>query len=644
LSMGAVKNAYPETGKYLVAISDSPSSEHVIKEAAKIAQRDNTDLIALYVEKSQKMLDQSYSRLRRHFSLALRLGAEIITTGESSIYRAILTIAEQNKVTHIFIGESRKGFFARLFGGKPVSELLQKNLKYKTSIIPDPANIKQKKKHFFPFIIYKFPFFEYGIAFLGTVLMTLLNFLLVPLVGYWSIALLYLLFVSFIALFIRVGPVILTATLSALLWNYLFIPPLNTFSIGRFEDLLMFVIYFVNALIIGGLTARLRLKEQILQRGEKRISALYNLSRELGNARSRDEIAFLAVKYMDEYLNAQAIIFLEEKPGRPKLIVHSASKIHISKEEYKAAIWAYENRKTSGLYTDNFPEIKIYFIPLLSRTVAVGVLGINLFERQALNLEEENFIQNAIYLISMAIDRDAYMKASQEAMLSAESERLYKVIFNLISHELRTPLTTITGASSSLCDQAVDIIPETRHALYSEIKKAGDRLNRLVENILNMSRIESGQLKLEKKQHDLHDLINIAIKNMGTELSGKKIIIDIPLELPPLSFDFNFMEQVIGNILHNASVYSRKDAEIIISAFSLDSEMIIVVKDGGPGLEKADIPNLFEKFKRGAKVAPGGIGLGLSICKGIVEAHGGKITASNSKDGGAEFRISLPLE
>jgi two-component system sensor histidine kinase KdpD len=225
-----------------------------------------------------------------------------------------------------------------------------------------------------------------------------------------------------------------------------------------------------------------------------------------------------------------------------------------------------------------------------------------------------------------------------------ESERIYRILLDSISHELRTPLTTITGASTSLLDEIVYSKPEIRKALLKELNRASGRMNRLVDNLLDMSRLEAGMMKLEIHEHDINDLVSVVLKTLEGELDEYKVLIDIPDDLPMINCDFVLMEQTVINLIYNAVIHTPPGTEITLSAKIESNCYIITVCDNGPGFRPEEIPYLFDKFLRGATSGPGGTGLGLSICRAIVEAHDGSISAQNSSRGGAEFVIVLPVK
>ena len=308
------------------------------------------------------------------------------------------------------------------------------------------------------------------------------------------------------------------------------------------------------------------------------------------------------------------------------------------------AEWVFKNQKPAGRFTETLPQADGHYIPLTAAGGIMGVLCIQPDSKTSFTHEQEIFLKTITYQISLRFERENLAAENQKTMLVAESERIYKILLNSISHELRTPLTTITGASTSLLDDVVASKPEIRNGLINEIHRAGGRLNRLVDNLLDMSRLESGMMKLNLEEHDAGDLIDAAIRTLGEELSGHKVVVDIPDGLPMIHVDFVLMEQALINLIYNAANHTPSESVIVISEDVTESSFKISVSDNGRGLIPDEIPFLFDKFHRGASASPGGTGLGLSICKGIVEAHKGIVTAANNPGGGAQFVITLPLD
>ena len=307
----------------------------------------------------------------------------------------------------------------------------------------------------------------------------------------------------------RKGPVIVAATLSALLWDYLFIPPLYTLYIGKIEDMLMLIMYFIFAIITGNLTSKLHLKEMALRIREKRISDLYEISNAISSSTEINEIVRSSTILIEKFLNAKTVFYLTNDNGNLLEKPHSESNFLINEKEFSVLLWSFDNKKSSGKFTDTLPLSEGYYIPLLGISGIYGVIGFNFFELKALKLEQENFIKAIVRLIAIAIERFSLISKMQKIKISAESERLYKIILNSISHELRTPITTISFSAFGLMDDIIFKNEEFRKILCSDIVQATERLNRTVGNLLDMARIESGNLKLNIQWYNIEDLVSV---------------------------------------------------------------------------------------------------------------------------------------
>jgi two-component system, OmpR family, sensor histidine kinase KdpD len=343
----------------------------------------------------------------------------------------------------------------------------------------------------------------------------------------------------------------------------------------------------------------------------------------------------------------KTVLFIAGESGILEEQTYVEDRLVLSEKDKGVADWVFRNNRTAGMFTKTLPKAGAYFIPLRPPLHTVGVIALGSGSESesvvALAPETENFIQNIVSQIAIRIEHELLSLMRRKSLLVAESERLHKILLNTISHELRTPLTAITGASSGLLDEKISVNPEIRSELAYEIKKASDRLNHLVDNLLDMSRLESGMLKLNKGLYDVHDLVSVALRRLNENLQTHSVQISVSDDIPLLFIDFALMEQVVTNLIYNALLYTPAGSRIEIIAVCQNSFLNIAVKDNGPGLLSEDIPYLFDKFRRGSRTPTGGTGLGLSICRGIVEAHNGTITAMNRKSGGAVFVVELPV-
>lgn len=469
-------------------------------------------------------------------------------------------------------------------------------------------------------------------------------YLIHPHIGYQSVSLIFLFIISLLPLLnFKPGPIFFAAVMSALVWNFYFIPPYYTFRIGKVEDAMMFLMYFVIATVSGLLISRIRTQQVLINQKERRTSALYNLTRDLSSSRSLDEVTACAINHLKSAFHAEVALIYSDNEKNLNPTEHHSSTLGIDDAERNVAQIALLSSEKVGRFTHNVATISpITYLPLFTKNRKYGVAGLLFPESYSIDPDVESLLDTFIVQISAAVEREYLTELARNNLIIAESEKLYKTLFDSISHELKTPITTIIGAISSLKD---DKIFGNRNFITQLIDEAGiasERLKRLVENLLDITRIERGNLKLKKEWHSISDLINSAISRVEAENQTSKIICDMREEFGLLNFDYPLLEQAIINILHNSIEYTSPDCKIEVTAQRKSDSIIITISDNGSGFPENEIKNLFTKFYRLPGTKAGGTGLGLSIAKGFIEAHGGTIQAQNHPGGGAEFIITLP--
>lgn len=485
---------------------------------------------------------------------------------------------------------------------------------------------------------------RYLFSIIIVVIMVSISYSFYQKIGYQSVSLIFLLTVSLLPLFgFGPGPTLLAALLSALSWNYFFIPPLFTFRIDKLEDLLMFIMYFIVAFVTGVLSARIRQKGLIASQREERTNALYNLLKELSGAPGINEVAEITIRNIEQTFDVEAILFLSEKDGQITTKQHKASTYSIDESEWRVAQWVSVNGFKAGKFTNTLPHSSSTYYPIASSRKKYGTIGIRTFNEAKLNSDQLTMLDAFITQITNIVEREYLNDLAKQTLLISESEKLYKTLFNSISHELKTPITTIIGAASSMSDDSFGNNPELSKNLSKEINIAAERLNRLVENLLDMARLESGTLKLKLDWNDISDLAYDSVHRLKTELPNHKVVIEVDKDINLFKFDFGLMEQAFINIIHNSVIYTPEGSQINIEIKKVDNDCMIKISDNGPGFPSESLPKLFQKFYRIPGSKTGGTGLGLSIAKGFIDAHKGTITAENRSEGGACFSITIPL-
>jgi len=619
--------------RLLLAVSPSPYSEQLVRWTRRLADSLSCTWIAAHVETPRMLSEEEQNRLTRHLSLARALGAEIRATSDDDVVHGILRIARGQNVTQIVVGKPDVfGPLRFLPSALWLSRLVRESSGIDVHIVRvEGADAPRRFWSWRMPAEGEWPQYLKAAGIVGTV--TLLNLLLAPFLGPHAMGLIYLAAVVALAVFLNRGPVYLAAVLSALLWDFLFLPPLVTFYIGKVEDAMMFAMYFIVAVAMGHLISRLGARERMDRRREERAAAIYMLTLELGDASTWKEIERAVLNNVERSFKAKAALMLPDATGRLQG--------DLPDKEFSAAVWTYEHARPAGRFTDTLPMTEAMYLPLRTTGNSLGVLRLHWKQTSPPTIEQRNMLDGFLRHIALVIDRQRLREVKDQARVLAESERLSHALLNAVSHELRTPLAAIETASSSL-QSGLDAT--VQDALIGEIRQASERLNRLVANLLDMARIESGHVKPHLDWCDVHDLINAALKRAGSHLANRPVSIDISPSAPLVRADFSLMEQALVDLLLNAAMHTPAGTPVEIHIEVKDRTIAIIVADRGPGLAAEALPRIFEKFYRAPGAAAGGTGLGLSIVKGFVEANGGHVQAFNRPAGGAMFTITLPLQ
>jgi two-component system, OmpR family, sensor histidine kinase KdpD len=636
-----ITGTWKSSQRLLIGINASPSAVSVIRWARRMAYAMNATWIAVYVESSKQLSDAAKKQLNSNIKLARELGAEVITTGNEHVPNGLVHIAQQQNVSHILIGRSNH---SRVFTNTLYDRLIELSGNLDITVVGDHTTDHHPVKKHFPVLEIQSGMSQYGIVTLIVILVALACYPFSVLLGYQTVSLILLLMVALLSLRFGVGPVLLAATVSSLVWNFFYIPPHFTLTINKPQDMLMFVTYFAIAAVTGTLTARVRAREKTVHSREERATALFTLTKQLTAAKTQNEVAEAAVRNIASYLNSEVAILLGEPDGDIFTKAHGASTFHVDEKEFGVAAWVYWNEKKAGKYTDTLPSANAMYYPISGPRYPLGVVGVKPRDGKQLTMDQESLLENFIAQIAATLEREQLNEIAKRTIVYAESEKLYKTLFNSISHELRTPITAIMNASEGLLFTNKTSSGHLNDDLLIDIHTAAERLNRLVENLLDMTRLESGQLALKSDWCDVRDIVNTSLKKLEKELSQHIIQIAISEDLPLVKLDFVLIEQVITNLLYNASLYTPHGSLIDIDVHLDKQKLIIVISDNGPGFPAEALNKLFDKFYRVPGTRTGGTGLGLSIARGFVEAHKGSIAVSNKTTGGAQFTIQLPAE
>jgi two-component system sensor histidine kinase KdpD len=644
LSEKKISGTWKSRQRLLVAIGPSPYSAELIRWARRLAYSMESSWTAVYVETEQTVSENNKDQLISNFNLARELGAEVISTSDSDIAKGLIRVAKENNITQIIVGKPRKMNFADiLFNNNHVKKLLNISGDIDVLIV---GGIERKSKFDFQHIFrFHSGIGKYFISALLVCTIACFSYLIHEDIGYQTVALLFLLLIALLPLFnFGPGPILLAAFASALTWDYFFIPPYFTLHIGKIEDVLMLIMYFILAMVTGVLSARIRTQEKFVRQREKRTSALYNLSKELSYAHDINAITENSIKNIKNTFNVEVLIIYPAGANTLSTQPHKASTFILNQAEWNYADWVFKNAQKAGRFTNTLPLAEATYYPLIGRQKVLGVAGILSLDNQQMSFDQQGLFDTFIIQIAMAVEREFLNEAAKESFFLSESEKLYRTLFNSISHELKTPLTAIISASSSVNNIDFQHNEPVIKSLTQEISIAAKRLNTLVENLLDMARLETGIMKLKLDWYDIKDLIQNIAGKLKEDLSSHKFKISFGNEIKLFRFDFVLLEQAIINIIRNSILYSPAGSEIVIDVHEENGECVIQISDNGPGFPEEALTRVFDKFYRVPGTKTGGTGLGLSISKGFVDAHNGKIDVKNRNYGGALFTIRIPME
>jgi two-component system sensor histidine kinase KdpD len=479
---------------------------------------------------------------------------------------------------------------------------------------------------------------EYAFAAAVVVVITTTSRLL-PESYYVSVGLIYLLAIVLLCLRVGRGPVLMAGMLSAFAWEYVFIPPHFSFAINSLQDRLLFGTYFVVSLVAGQLTAQIRAQAQNDRLREQRATALFHLTRALAEAKTLDDAVLAALRQTDDLFGAQTSLALADGT-HTALMSHPASSYRLEGNERATADWVFRSQHSAGRFTGTPQDSAGCYLPLVRDNKAIGVLGVKVPPDGHLTLAQQNLLETFARQLALSVEREHLRAASEREKLLAESEKLHRALFDSVSHELRTPLAVINASADSLAGAD----PNLSGQLVNEIRTAVRRLNRLVGNLLNQSRLESSTLKPRFDWCDAGDIVNAAIESTRDALAGHPLAVTVPEDMPPVRADFALTEHVLANLLLNAANHTPPATAVSLAAGIEPGgqRIFFAVADRGPGFSPAMRGRLFKKFIQDDDTSAAGLGLGLSIVRGFAVAQGGEVVAGENPDGGAMITVYLP--
>jgi len=640
MTIKGIKGPWTTQERLLVAISHSPYSGRLIRATRRMADALESPWIALNVETAKTLSAQDLEMLQKNLALAGELGAEVITVADVNLLQAIQQIANDKKVTQVVMGRPDRRVFRDLFSGGTVLDQLVRATSHVDVHVIRTERPTRHAAISFHWLKFKTGFFPYYFTSWFLAGVSGICYGLLPLLGYRALGGIFLLFILVVSGVTTQGPIFFAALVSAFIWNFFFIPPRFTLVVGAWEDRMMLLSFFVTAIVGGLLTSRIRRQEEILRGREQRAQNLYELSKGLSEGRELNQIVAILTSTIEKQFGGQAIALLEDERGH----LENLHDHDVSPKDLAVARWVFEHGKSAGWSTQTLSASSCLCLALKGNSGVVGVLIFHPLSRQKfLNREQTTFLDSVLTQAAVAIERYQFSAQAEASKVYEVSERLHQTLLNSISHELRTPITSLVGISSALKDPKTFADENVRASLISDLIQESQRLNRSVENLLDISRLENGFLQLKKEWFEIGDLIRETEKNLSGELKGRVVTVQGD-ESVVLEGDFRLLEHAFANILINGIRHSPPQSPLAVTIVPQGSFLRILIEDHGKGLQPGTEGLLFEKFFRANNSATGGLGLGLSIVKSVIELHGGKVQARNRDDGpGSIFMCDLPI-
>jgi two-component system sensor histidine kinase KdpD len=635
--------------RFMIAVAPDDQAEQLVRIGKRFAGALDAEWLVVSVETPDMLRLGEAARNRRIsvLRLAESLGAQTVTLDGPSAAAALIEYARTRQVTRIVVGEARRRGWRAWLRRSTTAELVRRGRGFDVSVIarqertttrPRPDRVTPRE------IRWR----RYGSALALTVLCTSLAAVMYPYFELTNLVMVYLLGATIAALRLGRGPASLTAVMNVAAFDFFFVQPRFTFAVSDFQYAVTFAVMLIVALIIGTLVANVRAQTRVAGARERRTALLYGMSRELAATRTLPGLARVAVKHVAESFGSDAVLLIPGFDGQlvdPTLDAMAAPGPALFTADSSIARWVHDHGRPAGLGTDTLPAAPAQYLPLSAGDRTLGVLVVHPAQRRRVLLpEQQHLLETFASQIALALERARLADDAERARVAAETENLRNTLLSSISHDLRTPLAVIAGASSALADDTLALDWPSRTQLALSIEGKAREMSELISNVLELMRLESGDIRLRRDWQTLDDLLGAALGRSAETLREHPVRIDLPPDLPAVQVDAPLLTQVLCNLLENGARHTPAGTPLQVSALLDGAQLRVTVDDTGPGLPPGDPEQLFAKFHRGrGEGNTGGAGLGLAICRAVIRAHGGEIQASQRPGGGARFSFTLPL-
>jgi len=630
-------------GRWLVCLTGSPADGQLVRTAGCLADAARAEWFAVYVSTPHDHPTlEDEEQISKTLQLAAQLGGQAVKLSGFSPRDAILDFAQEQDVGKIVLAQPRQRPWRRLWRGSLADQLRRSAGHFDLHLISATGQFArtQSAPRRKVWLLVR----DYSFAAAGVGLCTGLAFVLFPYLALTNLVMIYLLTVVIIASLLDQGPSIFASIFGVAIFAFFFVPDYYSFSLANTEYAITLAVMLIVSILISNLTSRIRYQARAASRQERQTAALYAMSRNLTTKLSLPELLLEAVEQISRTFDSQVSILMPDGAGNLRL---SAGKPFPDDygSEMLVANWVYRYGHFAGLGTKTLPKARGFYLPLRASQKMIGVLRLEPTRpNKMIELKSLRFLEALGSQVALAIEREHLHQQAHQAQVQIEAERLRNALLSSVSHDLRTPLTVIAGSASSLLEGETTLDTPTKAELTQTIYDEANRLDRLVHNLLEMSRLQSGQTKLNQEWHVLEEVVGCALAQLEPQLQHHPVVIHLPPDLPMVRIDALLMERVFINLLENAIKYTPEQTSVTISGWISHQELLLEVADRGPGLIPGDEELVFEKFYQASSGSARGVGLGLTICRSIIEAHAGHIWAANRPGGGATFRFTLPLE
>ena len=639
-----ISESWPVGGRLIVGIGDPAVAPRLVRAARRLAEGLRSEWVVVHVERPH---DPSAGASRDHLTdvlaLAEELGAETALLSGPRISDELIAYARSRNASRIVVGKPSRPRWREALFGSLVNTLVRQSGELDVLVISgeeEDAELRRSP----PPLAQRPPWRDFAGSALVVLACTLGAALMHPYFESANLIMVYLVGVMWVAVRLGRGPAVLASVISVAAFDFFFVPPLFTLAISDTQYLVTFAVMLGAAILIGTLGARLRAQVQAARVDERRSDALAKLSGELVAIQDRRRILEASLRHLQDIFESRAVVLLPDAAGRLSVAAGDAGLLGQDGRERGVAQWAFDAGQAAGLGTTTLPGSRCLHLPLRGSRGELGILAVAPVDiRRLMAPDTFRLLQAFANQTALALERGALADQAEGVRVEHETERLRSALLSSVSHDLRTPLAVITGVTSALLEDEASLSTEERREMLRTAAEEAARLNRLVGNLLAMTRLESGALQIRRSWHSIEELIGAALHRLDPLREGRPITVVAPPELPLVSVDDVLIEQVLFNLVENALKHAPSPQPIQVLARAGTGEVQVTVRDRGPGLAPGTEDLVFDKFYRGAEGSTAGVGLGLAICRGIVEAHGGRIRAANATGGGAEFTFTLPI-